>query len=60
MESTCKKDAQKMQKSNDYKPIAAPVVDVADQLPEKNMALEVKDGLIGLARKQLLNECYEL
>lgn len=45
-----------MQKSNDDKPIAAPVVDVSDQLSEKNMALEVKDGFIGLAWKRLINE----
>jgi hypothetical protein len=45
-----------MQKSNDDKPIAAPVVDVSDQLSEKNMALEVKDGFIGFAWKRLINE----
>ena len=45
-----------MQKSNDDKSIAAPVVDVSDQLSEKNMALEVKDGFIGLAWKRLINE----
>ena len=32
------------------------MVDVSDQLSKENIPLEVKDGIIGFARKRLINE----
>jgi hypothetical protein len=45
-----------MEKDNDQKKVGAPMVDVSDQLPKKNIPLEEKDGIIGFARKRFINE----
>ena len=45
-----------MQKDNDQNKVGAPMVDVSDQLSKENIPLEVKDGIIGFARKRLINE----
>ena len=56
MEGACKENAEKMEKDHDQKDIGAPVVNVADQLSEKDILLKMEDRLIGSSRKRLVSE----
>ena len=45
-----------MQEDPKQQDVAAPVMDVADQLPEKNVVLEIEDGFIGPGRRRFVNK----
>ena len=59
MEGPGEEYPQEVQKNNDQNDVPAPVVNVAHELSEQNITLEMKDGLIGLVRKRLVNEFHQ-
>lgn len=56
MKGTGEKHPQKMQEHDDQKYLATPVVNVPDQLPEKHVLLEAKDGFIRFFGNRLVHE----
>lgn len=45
-----------MEKDNDQEYVAAPVMDVSDQLTEQHVALQMDDGVVGIARHGLVDK----
>ena len=47
-----------MKQRNQQQAIAAPVMQVADQLTEQDVVLQIKDGIVGFIRHRLVDELH--
>jgi UDP-N-acetylglucosamine 2-epimerase len=47
---------EQMQKGHEDEGVRAPVMNISDQTTEQNFVLKVKNGLLGLVRKRLVDE----